>query len=199
MYLHETLFKKFLSEKEITWMGIDFSKAKLTKHGFDISIDMLHRHFNEWNMLIISDQKKYDIRMAFRKPIMHYDLYTLTRKNNATKLNQFLVDHLKIENQYSEEAIREYACKIELSKQSDFVLMVIVESFDQNSKVASLWVVILHVPTKEVVLCEKFLKVPSGFGTRSFWARVFYNLFFDIRKSSFLRWINLVESNHLIK
>ena len=93
MVLNEKLFTDFLSEKEILWLGIDFSKAKFTKKGFDISQDNLRQLFNEWNLLIISDQKKYDIRLSFRKPIMSYDLSTLSKRNRSIRLSSILREH----------------------------------------------------------------------------------------------------------
>lgn len=199
MYLNEPLFSEFLSEKEITWLGVDFSKAKLTKNGFGFPMEVIQHYFHEWNLLIISDQKKYDIRMAFRKPVMHYDLSLVTKKNKSTKVHQTLVEHLKMDNIYTEELIIEYVSELDIPYHSRFNLMVVTESFDHNSKTASLWVVITHSESRKVVLCEKFLKTPAGFGTKNFWARVFYNLFFDIQKNSFIRWVNLVEHNQIIK
>ena len=193
MYVNEALFSQFLSEKEITWMGVDFSIAKFTRNGFNYPMEVLHHYITEWNHLIISDQKKYDIRIAFRKPMMHYDLAFITKRNKGIKTQNLLVENLKISHQYSEEYILLYCKNLDIPQYSQFTLTVIVESFDQDSKTASVWVVLLHTESKEVVLCEKFLKSPAGFGTKNYWARVFYNLFFDIQKNSFLRWVNLVK------
>lgn len=199
MYLNENLFLEFLSDREITWAGIDFSLAKFTKDGFDFSNEVIHRYFNEWNLLIISDQKKYDIRMAFRKPVMHYNLSCVTKKNKTVEASSSLVDNIKLENQYTESSIIQYAEKQEFPPQANFSLTFVVESFDQNSKTASVWVILSQASSREVVLCEKFLETPNGFGTRNYWARTFYNILFDIKKKSFLRWVNLVKPDNLIK
>ncbi|MDL2308269.1 hypothetical protein LJC68_01775 [Bacteroidales bacterium OttesenSCG-928-B11] len=193
MYLNSTLFEEFLAEREITWAGVDFSKARFTKNGFDFSTEILQQYLLEWNKLIISDQKKYDIRMAFRKPMMQYDLALVSKKNKTVKAPHAIVNHLTLKNQFSEEDMIKYASSLDIPQHTKFVLSVVVESFDQDSKTASLWVLLLNSESREVVLCEKFLKTPAGFGTKNYWARVFYNLFFDIRKSCFLRWMNLVK------
>jgi len=192
MYLNEPLFLEFIENKEIMWLGIDFSKAVFTKTGFDFPMEVLYHYFNEWNMLIISDQKKYDIRMAFRKPIMQYDLSFITKKNKNAKLSHLIVDHITIRNYFSEEQIVEYLKDISLPCQTRFSLSLLVESFDQKSKTATIWVIIIENNSSEVVLCEKFMETPSGFGIRNYWGRTFYNLFFNIRKREFLRWTNLV-------
>jgi hypothetical protein len=70
----------------------------------------------------------------------------------------------------------------------------VVESFDTTVKTAAIWVVITKTETQEVVLCEKFLKTPAGFGTRNYWARTFYNVFYDVQTNAFLRWENMVQN-----
>ena len=70
--------------------------------------------------------------------------------------------------------------------------MILVESFDDSTKMAALWMVVVRTEDSEPVLCEKFLKAPGGIGTRNYWARSFYNLLFDIKGHAYLRWENMV-------
>ena len=193
MFLNEKLFSEFLSDKEILWLGIDFSKAKFTKKGFDISQDSLRQLFNEWNLLIISDQKKYDIRLSFRKPIMSYDLSALSKKNRSIRLSGILREHIHLNDLLDEERIQHYISNIEMSQQHRFALLFIVESFDAVSKTGSVWVTVAETATRQIVLCEKFIKLPSGFGTKNYWGRIFYNILFDIKNYAFYRWENLVS------
>lgn len=193
MYLNPSLFTEFLDAKEILWLGIDFTKAKFTRKGFELTQDALRMYFNEWNMLIISDQKKYDIRMSFRKPVMSYDLSRTTKINKSVRIGNVLCSNIGIEAMLTEEGICEYVRQIDVPQQHRFALFFLVESFDSISKTGSVWVVISETATREPVLCEKFLKVPGGFGTKSYWGRVFYNLLYDIKSYAFYRWENLVK------
>ncbi len=194
MYIDAELFSDFLTRKDITWLGIDFSKANFTRHGFQLSQEVIQRYFNDWNLLIISDQKKYDVRMSFRKPVMQYDLSYVTRRNKSVKLNNLLKDFITMDAVYSEETIMAYVKEAMLPNVADYVLLFIVESFDDHTKLGAVWVVIMHTADNKVVLCEKFMKSPGGFGLRNYWGRVFYNLFFDIQKYAFLRWENMMKT-----
>lgn len=192
MYLNESLFKEFISTKEILWLGIDFSKAKFTKDGFSFkSQDEMRGFFNEWNMLVIADQKKYDIRLSFRKPIMSYDLAMLTKANRSVRLNSLLCDSISISNVYDEEKVCEHVRKQTRPQQHRFSLEMLVESFDSRNKTGSVWVILADTLTNEPVLCEKFLKPPGGFGTKNYWGRIFYNVLYDIRNYAFCRWKDL--------
>lgn len=193
MYLNEPLFVDFLKVKEILWVGINFSKAKFTRNGFDFTQEIMLHYFHEWNMLILNDQKKYDIRMSFRKPVMQYDLSAITKMNKTVKINECLTRNIGTKDVHSDDQMVQYLTGLTLPKTMPYALTFVVESFDATIKTAAIWVAIIKTDTKEVVLCEKFLKKPAGFGTRNYWARTFYNVFFDIQSQSFLRWENMVQ------
>ena len=192
MFLNEDLFIDFLNKKEILWLGINFGKVKFTRKGFDLTQDAMHHLFHEWNQLILSDQKKYDIRMSFRKPIMEYNLSTVTKINRSSRLSSVLTKRIDIKYVLNEEQIIQFVSEYEYPQIFEYSLTFVVESFDTETKTAAIWVVVLKSATNEVVLCEKFLKTPSGLGTRNYWARTFYNVFYDIQSASFLRWANMV-------
>lgn len=193
MYLNEKLFIDFLKVKEILWVGINFSKAKFTRSGFDFTQEIMQHYFHEWNMLILNDQKKYDIRMSFRKPVMEYNLSSITKLNKTVKIGELITRNIGTKDVYSDDQMVQYLSKLSLPKTLPFALMFVVESFDASVKTAAIWVTITKTDTQEVVLCEKFLKKPAGFGTRNYWARTFYNVFFDIQSQSFMRWENMVQ------
>lgn len=195
MYLNEALYTDFLNDREILWLGIDFSKARFTKKDFNITQEVLRYYLNEWNLLIISDQKKYDIRLSFRKPVMSYDLSLISKCNKTVKINNILHENITLNDLQSEESICNYVRTLEMPQQHRFALMFIVESFDTNSKTGSVWVVVTETSSKEPVLCEKFIKNPSGFGVKNYWARIFYNVLFDIKSYAFCRWENLVKKS----
>jgi hypothetical protein len=192
--MNETLFADFLKTREILWVGINFAKSKFTRKGFDFNQETLQHHLQEWNKLILNDQKKYDIRMSFRKPIMKYDLSVITKLNKSLKVNDVLTLFISSQHVYSDEQMRNYVASLELPATLPYALMFAVESFDTTVKTAAIWVVITKTDTREVVLCEKFLKKPAGIGLRNYWARTFYNVFYDIQSDAFRRWENMVQS-----
>ena len=178
MYMNENLFVDFLKVKEILWVGINFSMAKFTRKDFNFTQEIMQHYFLEWNKLILNDQKKYDIRMSFRKPVMHYDLSTVTKLNKMVKINDVLSKYIGIKDVLTDEQMCQYLSELTLPTSMKYALMFVVESFDASVKTAAIWVVLVATETQEVVLCEKFLKQPAGIGTRNYWARTFYNVFY---------------------
>ena len=96
MYLNEELFIDFLNVKEILWTGINFAKAHFTQKGFNFTQEILQHYFLDWNKLIINDQKKYDIRMSFRKPVMSYDLSMVTKINKGLRVSNLVRSNIGI-------------------------------------------------------------------------------------------------------
>ena len=193
MYINKELFPDFLKEREVTWLGIDFSKATFTRKGFEIPNDTLQLYLNEWNALIISDQKKYDIRVAFRKPVVHFDLSLVKKQNKLHKGDMPIRDVVRMENLLNTNIIANYIRQATIPRTSKYVLFFMVESFDNTIKKGIVWVVVCKSDTKELTLCEKFTETPSGFSVKSYWARVFYNIFFNISRKAYLRWEHLVQ------
>ncbi len=196
MYINKSLFIDFLKDREILWTGINFSLAKFTKNGFNFTQEIMQHYFHDWNMLILNDQKKYDIRMSFRKPIMQYDLSAVTKINKNIRVNSILTSRIDLKDTLTEEKIGNCLPALSSEPSQKFALMFFVESFDSMARVAAVWVVIYTTDTHEMVLCEQYLKVPSGIGTRNYWARVFYNILYDIKSYAFLRWENMVENTN---
>jgi len=192
MYMNKSLFVEFLNDREILWTGINFSKAKFTKKAFNFTQEIMQHYFQEWNMLILNDQKKYDIRMSFRKPIMQYDLSVVTKINKNVRLNNVLTTRIDLKDTLTEDSIGKYISSLSFSGNQRFGLTFMVESFDSMAKVAAVWVVLFTTDTNELVLCEQFIKVPSGIGTKNYWARPFYNILYDIKTYAFIRWENMV-------
>lgn len=196
MYFDKNLFNEFLKQREVTWLGIDFSRATYTKDGFDLPSDILHYYFNEWNKMFILDQKKYNLRASFQKPIVSYDLKIVTKKNSIGKDKLNIKKHIIIENTIQEENLKEYVTQYNpLPSQTTFSIVFIVESLDHNLKAASVWVVILHNITKNIVLTEKFIERPKGLNTKTYWARAFYNILFKINDLHFTQWTNFIKEN----
>lgn len=196
MYINSNLFSDFLSRREITWLGVDFSLAKFTHNGFQFTQEVMRRYFNDWNMLIIYDQKKYDIRISFRKPVMHYDLSWVSKKNKSVKMAGAMSDFITMDAVQTDDSIINYVQSNDFPQITTYGLFFLVESFDDHTRLGTVWVVVVKTDTKQVVLCEKFIKSPSGFGLRNYWGRVFYNLFFDIQKYAFIRWENLIRQEN---
>ncbi|HEY0031366.1 MAG TPA: hypothetical protein VGC65_11445, partial [Bacteroidia bacterium] len=81
--------KSALSATEIVWFGLDFTKAKFVG-GFDqvggaapaSGSDMKTKWIPGWNMLIATEPQNFDLKKAFRKDNVIYDMKSVNELNS---------------------------------------------------------------------------------------------------------------------
>src|SRR5688572_24658962 len=71
----------FNSGTPITYLGVDFTQARLINDAGASATDLKEKHFPGINQVVINEPKKYDLEKAFKKPITN-DI-SVTEKVNA--------------------------------------------------------------------------------------------------------------------
>src|SRR5690348_3840545 len=66
--------------KDITFLGIDYSKARFigsindSSSAFPSATMIKDRFFKSWNFVLYDEQNKYNLKEAFKKSILYYDM-----------------------------------------------------------------------------------------------------------------------------
>ncbi len=66
--------------------------------------------------------------------------------------------------------------------------MFIMETMNKASAQAYIHVTLINMATKKVLLTEKIIEKPAGFGFRNYWAKTIFEALDDIRKSKYKEW-----------
>lgn len=179
----------FKPETEITWLGLDFTDAKLIgdreRYGSESDI----RHLvDSWNEIFIKEADKYDVADAIDKKKVAINL-DVTKENNATldvlaMYSDQEKDHLHLDRERVFEIIANYDFK----GLHGIGLMFNVESFNKINVEGTLWVTFINMDTKEVLFTERMAAPPGGFGMRNFWAGAVYKILERIKKKEFEMW-----------
>jgi hypothetical protein len=191
MQVHGQQRKSDIFNKEIgvTWLGIDLTKAKFIgdRERFGSESDM-RRTADGWNDIFLKEPDKFNVARAI-------DRKEVTNAIEVTKENNQQLDIL---SQYSDNKDEFAHTKLsdvdEVVAQYDFTglqgigLMFIVESFSKLDNKASVWVTFIDLQSKEVLLTEKLMGVPGGFGIRNFWANACFDILEKMQKKDFPRW-----------
>ena len=69
------------SETSLTYLGIDFTKAKLINYPNPDPMDIRNRIYGSINDVVINEPKKYDIAGAFHKSAITSDLTAVKARN----------------------------------------------------------------------------------------------------------------------
>jgi hypothetical protein len=173
----------FNSKTEVTWLGLDFSKAKFIGDRERLGSEADVKHLMEaLNDLIFSEKNKYDISGAIDKPSVETDT-DVTKQHNANLNVQDLFsssekDYIHLKQSDIPAIVSAYDRK---GKQG-IGLIFIIESFSKLHNEASIWVTFVNMETKEVLLTERMTGIPKGFGLRNYWGGAIYDILKKMKK-----------------
>jgi len=179
----------FVKEVPVTWLGLDFSYAKLIgdRERWGSESDVRHL-IDAWNDLILAEADKFDIAKAIGR-IKVENVIEITKEHNVdldviSMFSSEEKDYLHTKVSDVEELIAGYDFK----DLSGIGLMFNVESFNKMNVEGSVWITFINLSTKEVLFTERLVAPPTGMGLRNYWAGCIFEILTKIRKKEFEMW-----------
>ena len=183
----QSSFSEIKKQHSWAWLGLDFSNTKLLgSEGFNDPKKIIDHYFIAWNQLIFDEGDKYNVKGAFKlKQIYTEDSY-FDLLNSKVKSNDIFVDRSysvsksdinNIVKNYNFSNIKQKIC-----------LVFIVERLDKPKEQAVVWVTLINSNTKEIILTERMIGKPGGFGFRNYWAGAVYDIIKQIKKRKYKQW-----------
>ncbi len=183
----QSSFSEIKKQHSWAWLGLDFSNTKLLgSEGFNDPKKIIDHYFIAWNQLIFDEGEKYNVKKAFKlKQIYTEDSY-FDAINSTVKLNEIFVDR---SYSVSESDINNIVENYNFSNiKQKIVLVFIVERLDKPKEQAVFWVTLINSGTKEIILTERMIGKPGGFGFRNYWAGAVYDIIKQIKKKKYKQW-----------
>lgn len=182
---------------EVTWLGLDLSRAKFIgdRERYGSESDM-RRLAESWNSIFLKEADKFNVARAIGRKTVKNEIDITTEHNQQLDLlNQYTdnadqAGHMKLSD--VGEVINDY----DFNGMKGIGLMFIVESFSKLTEQASVWVTFVNMETKEVLLAEKLNGKPGGFGMRNYWANACNDVLNHIKAKDFPRWKNAYGSHN---
>lgn len=184
------LFKT--SDVKISWLGVDFSHVKLIGNfaqffnaGEKSSAQIRDKYFREWNEIIMAEPKKYDVAGMFRKGDVFYDVQDIFKINAKAPLEEMESYNTP---KYSIQEITAFVNQYDTSNKDGIGLLFIAETLNKNADEAYFHFVAINMKTKEILIHERLLSKPRGFGLRNFWAGSIYDTIKEITNNKYSSW-----------
>lgn len=157
---------QILSEKSVTWLGVDYSLAKfsfINDTPQEIKGAML-----AINNFVVNEQKKYNIRKYFKKVAVEYDI-SMINKNNE-KIDP---EKLVISNVYSitQDDVKKLVSSYDTKGKKGMGLVFVAENMNKAAGVGSFYVCFFDLGTKQIIESVRLEGKSGGFGLNAFWAR----------------------------
>ena len=183
----QSSFSEIKKNHSWVWLGLDFSNTKLLgREGFNDPKKIIDHYFIAWNQLIFDEGEKYDVKKAFKLKQMYTDNSYFDAINSTVKLNELFVDR---SYSLSESDINNIVEEYNFSNiKQTIALVFIVERLDKAKEQAVFWVTLINSRTKEIILTERMIGKPGGFGFRNYWAGSIYDIIKQIKKKKSKEW-----------
>lgn len=183
----QSSFSEIKKKHSWVWLGLDFSNTKLLgREGFNDPKKIIDHYFIAWNQLIFDEGEKYDVKKAFKLKQMYTDDSYFDAINSTVKLNELFVDR---SYSLSESDINNIVEEYNFSNiKQTIALVFIVERLDKAKEQAVFWVTLINSRTKEIILTERMIGKPGGFGFRNYWAGSIYDIIKQIKKKKHKQW-----------
>ncbi|OJZ00314.1 MAG: hypothetical protein BGP13_20465 [Sphingobacteriales bacterium 40-81] len=181
--------KEFFNSSEVplTYLGVDFTKAKILNEVATNNIDIRDRQLPAINQVIINEPKKYDFQKAFSKTTVNNDIALVNAKNakiDAEKMVEASSDAVHLKKTDIDAIVKGY----DFGGKKGIGLMFIMESMNKASAEASMYVTLIDLSSRKVLLTERMTAKAAGFGFRNYWAKTIYEVLDDIKKSKYKEW-----------
>ncbi|MEO7313068.1 MAG: hypothetical protein ABIX01_21960 [Chitinophagaceae bacterium] len=183
--------KEFFNDSEVplTYLGVDFTKAKLLTQGDPDAIR--DKHYTAINYVVINEPKKYDIKGAFHKSVVNTDIAAVNARNEKVNINEILSTNSADYNRLKESDIAAVVKGLDITGKQGVGLLFVMEAMRKVDKDAdaAIWVTLIDMKTKKVLMTERIEKNDaSGIGFRNYWAATIRRVIEAIDKKKFKEW-----------
>ena len=179
------------SDYQYTYLGIDYSHAKFNGNfsqfaeaGSTGVVAIKAKYFTGWNYVVYNEREKYSFQNALRKENISYDLDDIGLINDNTVVE----DMEGAAATFTQEDIQGFINNSEYTVTEGVGIMFIAEYIDKNKVEACFHFVLVNMETKEILIHERMVNQPGGFGLRNYWIKPIYASVATIKKSLFKRW-----------
>ena len=186
----EDLFQN--SSVKVSYLGIDFSHVKLIGNfteffdaGGKNNMEIRDEYFPRWNMVVVNEREKYDIRGMLRKDEIYYDIDMISAINAETNLDGIVSYNTE---KFTDAAIQSFVSQYNLEGKEGIGVLFIAECLNKSSLEAIFHFVAINMNTGEVIFQRRLRGEPHGFGLRNYWANSVGKIIQDIKFYYFNEW-----------
>ena len=182
--------KEFFNSSEVplTYLGVDFTQAKVFNDIAANAMDIRDRQFAAINQVIINEPKKYDFQKAFSKSTVTNDISFVNAKNAKIDAEKIIEANSADEMRFKKATIESIVKGYNFKGKKGIGLMFIMESMNKASAQGAMYVTLIDLASGKVLLTERMTAKAAGFGFRNYWAKTIAEVLKDIQKSKYKEW-----------
>jgi hypothetical protein len=194
IFLSGTLFAQtakdvFDPAHRITWLGVDFSKARIVGDTENLLTEQEIQNFMEAvNRLMIEEAPKYDIAGALERHSVDNALEVTIAKNKTLEGKSLRSWKKEVPSPLKRAQIQEIIQTYDFGGRDGIGVMMNIDQFNHFNIKGSLWVTFIDMKTKAVLFTDRFTCEAGGSGTRNFWASTVYRTIKSLKRGTYRYW-----------
>ncbi len=177
-------------EIPITYLGIDFSQAKLIGDPGANPTDIKARLYTAINLVIVNEPKKYDLSAAFKKKNISNDLSFVEERNSKTDADKIKSNNITDDSRFTPAIIDNMVKAYNFKGKKGIGLLFIMESMNKAIEKGSMYVTFIDMATQKVLFTERMAGKTGGFGFRNYWVKPVHEVLDEIESTKYKEWQN---------
>jgi hypothetical protein len=177
-------------EMPITYLGIDFSQAKLIGDPGANPTDIKARLYTAINLVIVNEPKKYDLAAAFKKKNISNDLSFAEERNSKSDADKIKSNNITDDSRFTLASIDNMVKAYDFKGKKGIGLLLIMESMNKSIEKGAMYVAFIDMATKKVLFTERMTGKAGGFGFRNYWVKPVHEVLDEIEGSKYKEWLN---------
>jgi hypothetical protein len=178
----------FLSETPITYIGIDFSKAKLIGDAAADAYDIKNHLYSAMNQVVVNEPKKYDLNKALSKTTVTPFIDISEAVNSKSVMDSIKSSDKADFQRFSAATIDKMIQGYDFKGKTGIGLVFIMEAMSKPEEKGAIWVTFVNMSTHKVLLTERMLGDAGGFGFRNYWVHTVLDVIEEIGKKKYKQW-----------
>jgi hypothetical protein len=172
-----------------TYLGIDFTLAKLVNDDASNAKTIQSTQFNGINDLIVKESKKYDVQEAYHRSNWTPDLKEVENRNDKTNPDQLKSSNEADLTRLKPEDIDNLVGNFNYGTLKGYGVLLIMEGMSKTGKLCTIWFTLIDMDSKKVLTTARVEgKLGSGFGFRNYWASAIKNAISHVKSKDYDQW-----------
>ncbi len=185
----QTASAVFDPQVPVTWMGIDFTQAKLIGDEDKLGQgDKIKELVVAWNDLMIKEAGKYNVGEAFNKKNVVTNFSAVIKQNEGIDYMAMLTKTPTEQIKMDKENVRGIVAGYDWQGLTGLGLMFNVESFSKPANQGAVWMTFINLNTHQVIFTERMTAQPGGMGLRNYWAGSIATMLKNTKKKEYAAW-----------
>jgi hypothetical protein len=178
----------FDPQSKLTWLGLDFSQAKIIGGEEQYKILDIHVLLEDWNKLMVDEREKFNVTKMLHRKTIDYAIDVTLKHNADLNLDNLITNNMKETRHLGKDSIADIISGYDFGGHTGNGLIFIVESFSKIEEMSMVWVTFVDMDNKTVLFTRRLSAEGSGIMPRNFYANGIFRVMEQVRKEYYTQW-----------